>query len=280
MPSLELLLLSVVGMCVCTSPPIRSASVKAAAASGWIQWFHRPRIVNSTLHPCRQSNAVMHGRPTVPAIVCVPSPARIHQHTRTRAWVNARLKHLVNFKWAIEETYPGTLFALWYRWGAYNKVQLVTGRPLNHNHACFLAGPFQLHIGQLHNKETHLLVLEHSTTDVILGCLWLVQHNPDISWKIDKVWKWGRGLLLWMFPSSSTTPLSYFSFPTSELQLHREPSGTTVCWCSSLLCTPLWCISPSKKPPHQPWIWFWVSQCPEGRFTHFLSQAEGHGGVH
>lgn len=42
---------------------------------------------------------------------------------------------------------------------------------------------------QLHEENFHLLVLEDSTTDVILGRLWLVQHNPIIFWRTGEVLK-------------------------------------------------------------------------------------------
>ncbi|ROL43797.1 Retrotransposon-derived protein PEG10 [Anabarilius grahami] len=63
------------------------------------------------------------------------------------------------------------------------QVHSVTGRPLSRRRVRSSVGPVQLQVGILHVEQQHLLVLEESTADVILGCPWLEQHNPVISWK-------------------------------------------------------------------------------------------------
>lgn len=60
------------------------------------------------------------------------------------------------------------------------QVQSVTGRPLCCKHVRYSAGPIKLQVGQLHVESLHLLVLENSTAEVILGRPWLVQHDPII----------------------------------------------------------------------------------------------------
>ncbi|ROI27674.1 hypothetical protein DPX16_22996 [Anabarilius grahami] len=59
------------------------------------------------------------------------------------------------------------------------QIHSVTGRPLRQ--VRYSVCPIQLQIGILHMEEIHLLVLEDSTADVILGRPWLEQHNPIIS---------------------------------------------------------------------------------------------------
>ncbi len=88
------------------------------------------------------------------------------------------------------------------------EVQSITGKPLTRRHVRHSVGPLQLQIGQLHQEELHLLVLEGSTVDIILGHPWLVQHDPHLSWRTE-VLKWGE-----LFPSllPSATPTSnYFT---------------------------------------------------------------------
>ncbi|ROK35612.1 Retrotransposon-derived protein PEG10 [Anabarilius grahami] len=48
----------------------------------------------------------------------------------------------------------------------------------------------RLQIGILHQEDIHLLVLEESTSDVILGRPWLDQHDPNISWRTGDILKW------------------------------------------------------------------------------------------
>ncbi len=63
------------------------------------------------------------------------------------------------------------------------QIQSVKGQPLGRKHLRHQVGVFNLCVGLLHEEDLHLLVLEDSTADVILGCLWLVQHNPILSLK-------------------------------------------------------------------------------------------------
>ncbi len=83
------------------------------------------------------------------------------------------------------------------------EVQSITGKPLTRRHIRYRVGPLQLQIGQLHIETLHLLVLEGSTVDIILGRPWLVQHNPILSWKTGEVLK-GRRLFLSMLPTLPT----------------------------------------------------------------------------
>lgn len=73
------------------------------------------------------------------------------------------------------------------------QAQSVTGKPLSRRHIQCSAGSLRIHVGLLHVETLHLLVLEDSTADVILGRLRFVQHNPIISWETVEVLKWGSG---------------------------------------------------------------------------------------
>ncbi len=71
------------------------------------------------------------------------------------------------------------------------QVQSITGKLLSRRHVRHRVGPITLRIGLFHTEDIHLLVLEGSTADIILGRPWLVQHNPIMSWKTGEVLKWG-----------------------------------------------------------------------------------------
>lgn len=91
------------------------------------------------------------------------------------------------------------------------QVQSVTGRPLGQRDVHPSADPLHLRVGHVHVETFHLLVLEDSIADVILGCPWLVQHDPIILWKTSKVLKWGNKCFPDCFPQ-----LPYPSPPVSE----------------------------------------------------------------
>ncbi|KAK3559058.1 hypothetical protein QTP86_001105 [Hemibagrus guttatus] len=71
------------------------------------------------------------------------------------------------------------------------QIQSITGRPVSRRQVSRSAGPVLLQVCVLHVEEITLLVLEESTTDVILGRPWLEQHDPILSWKTGEVLKWG-----------------------------------------------------------------------------------------
>ncbi|ROL53305.1 Retrotransposon-derived protein PEG10 [Anabarilius grahami] len=70
------------------------------------------------------------------------------------------------------------------------QISSITGKPLSRKHVRRVVGPLQLQVGLLHVETIHLLVLEESTADVVLGRPWLEQHNPTISWKTGEILKW------------------------------------------------------------------------------------------
>ncbi|KAK3559369.1 hypothetical protein QTP86_012780 [Hemibagrus guttatus] len=70
------------------------------------------------------------------------------------------------------------------------QIRCITGKPISRRRVHHSAGPVLLQVGLLHVEETTFLVLEESTADIILGCPWLEQHNPILSWSTGKVLKW------------------------------------------------------------------------------------------
>ncbi|ROJ62558.1 Retrotransposon-derived protein PEG10 [Anabarilius grahami] len=72
------------------------------------------------------------------------------------------------------------------------QIQSITGRPVSNRRVSRITKPVHLQVGVLHHKYIQLLVLEGSTTDMILGRPWLQQHNPILSWNTGEVLKWGE----------------------------------------------------------------------------------------
>ncbi|KAK3542222.1 hypothetical protein QTP86_018469 [Hemibagrus guttatus] len=104
------------------------------------------------------------------------------------------------------------------------QIHSVTGKPLRQ--VQYSVGPLHLQVSILHTEEIHLLVLEDSTVDVILGHPGLEQHNPIISWRTGEILKWESP------PETRSTdiPACYSHF--SDVFCPKEAS---------------------KLPPHWPW---------------------------
>ncbi len=136
------------------------------------------------------------------------------------------------------------------------EIQSITGKPLTRRHVRHSVGPLQLQIGQLHQEELHLLVLEGSTVDIILGRPWLVQHDPHLSWKTGEVLKWGNSCFPHCFPRLprplTTVPVQLPIHSTSvespvEKQSVNVPSSYS--HFSDVFCPK----RAAQLPPHRPW---------------------------
>ncbi len=136
------------------------------------------------------------------------------------------------------------------------EIQSITGKPLTRRHFKHSVGPLQLQIGQLHQEEIHLLVLEGSTVDIILGRPWLVQHDPHLSWKTGEVLKWGNSCFPHCFPRLprplTSVPVQLPIHSTSvespiEKQSVNVPSSYS--HFSNVFCP----RRAAQLPPHRPW---------------------------
>lgn len=136
------------------------------------------------------------------------------------------------------------------------QVQSITGKPLSRKHIRLSVGPIKLKVSQLHEETLHLLVLEDSTADVILGHTWLVQHNPILSWESGEVLKWGEKCFPDCFlqiprppgPDSKFHPVCSTSI---ESPVEKQSVDIPTCYAPfSDICCPK---RASKLPPHQPW---------------------------
>lgn len=115
-----------------------------------------------------------------------------------------------------------------------------------------------LQVSQLHEETLHLLVLEDSTTDVILGRPWFVQHNPIISWKMGDVLKWGSRCFPDCFsqtphPSWHHSETLTINSTSTESPLKKQSVEIPSCYAtfSDVFCPK----KVSQLPSHWPWDW-------------------------
>ncbi len=167
------------------------------------------------------------------------------------------------------------------------QVQSITGKPLSRRHVRHRVGPITLHIGLFHTEDIHLLVLEGSTADIILGHPWLVQHNPILSWKTGEVLKWGKDCFPGFFPVTpsplkTATKVIPVNSTTIESPIGKQSVDIPACYApfSDVFCPK----QASRLPPHRPWDCAIVlipgEPVPRGNLSTFASRTEGHGGIH
>ncbi len=136
------------------------------------------------------------------------------------------------------------------------QVQSITGKPLSRRHVRHSAGPIQLCIGQLHLETLHLLVLEGSTVDIILGRLWLVQHDPILSWRTGEVLKWGDSCFSQCFPDlpqPSPSPPVPLAINSTSIESPVEKQSVEIPSCYTPFSDVFCPKRAAQLPPHRPW---------------------------
>ncbi len=136
------------------------------------------------------------------------------------------------------------------------QVQSITGRPLSRRHVKYSAGPIHLQVGQLHEESIHLLVLEGSTTEIILGRPWFVQHDPVISWSTGEVLKWGSQCFPDCFPHlprPSTRSPRTLAINSTSIESPREKQSVDIPTCYAPFSNVFCPKRASQLPPHRPW---------------------------
>ncbi len=101
------------------------------------------------------------------------------------------------------------------------QVQSITGRALSRHDVRLITEPITLRIGNLHEEDIKLLVLEEANTDIILGRPWFVLHEPQISWCTGDVLKWGDQCFPDCFPNLPR-PSMPVSQTVSQFHFHRK----------------------------------------------------------
>ncbi len=136
------------------------------------------------------------------------------------------------------------------------EIQSITGKPLTRRHVKHSVGPLLLQIGQLHQEELNLLVLEGSTVDIILGRPWLVQHDPHLSWKTGEVLKWGNSCFPHCFPRLPRPITSvHVQLPIHSTSVESPIEKQSVYVPSSYShFSDVFCPRRAAQlPPHRPW---------------------------
>ncbi len=157
------------------------------------------------------------------------------------------------------------------------QVQSITGRALSRHDVRLITEPITLHIGNLHEEDIKLLVLEEANTDIILGRPWFVLHEPQISCRTGDVLKWGDQCFPDCFPNlpRPSRPVSQtLSLNSTSIESPIEKQSVEIPEYYAHFTFVL-------RKPHNfhlighgtaRSICYKLSQCPKGRFIHFHSQ--------
>ncbi len=136
------------------------------------------------------------------------------------------------------------------------QVQSITGRALSRHDVRLITEPITLRIGNLHEEDIKLLVLEEANTDIILGRPWFVLREPQISWRTGDVLKWGYQCFPDCFPNlpRPSMPVSQTLFLNStsiKSPIEKQSVEIPECYAhfSDVFCP----TKASQLPPHRPW---------------------------
>ncbi len=136
------------------------------------------------------------------------------------------------------------------------QVQSITGRALSRHDVRLISEPITLRIGNLHEEDIKLLVLEEANTDIILGRPWFVLHEPQISWRTGDVLKWGDQCFLDCFPNlpRPSRPVSQtLSLNSTSIESPIEKQSVEIPECYAHFSDVFCPTKASQLPPHRPW---------------------------
>lgn len=112
-----------------------------------------------------------------------------------------------------------------------------------------------LSVGVCHEESIEFLVLEHSTSDLILGRPWLIRHDPIISWATGEVLRWGQSCFQRCIPDpptirSITSPVSILTTSIESPHSHLpRPIPIQYAEFQDVFCP----LRASQLPPHRAW---------------------------
>ncbi len=156
-------------------------------------------------------------------------------------------------------SYQGTCCQLKIHTTANSKVyqvQSITGRALSRHDVRLIMEPITLCIGNLHEEDIKLLVLEEANTDIILGRPWFVLHEPQISWRTGDVLKWGDQCFPDCFPNlpRPSMPVSQtLSLNSTSIESPIEKQFVEIPECYAHFSDVFCPTKASQLPPHRPW---------------------------
>ncbi|KAL0149148.1 hypothetical protein M9458_055580 [Cirrhinus mrigala] len=130
------------------------------------------------------------------------------------------------------------------------QIQPITGEITSRTPIHRKCEPVNLQIGLLQKEDIQLLVLEGATMDIILGRLWLVKHDPILSWGIGEVIKWGEGCTTGSLPRPIQKSLPVYT-TSVESPIEKQSVQIPDIYASykDVFCPK----RASQLPPHQPW---------------------------
>ncbi len=132
----------------------------------------------------------------------------------------------------------------------------VTGKALNPGYVKHRIKPITLRVGCLHEEPFTPLVLENSTSAIILGRPWLIQHNPEVSWKNGDILRWGSTCFSTCFPKlPRPVPPSPKVIPIAmtSIESPKEKQSTAIPSCYASFADVFSPEKASHLPPHRPW---------------------------
>lgn len=136
------------------------------------------------------------------------------------------------------------------------QVQSVTSRALNRGYVKFQIKPVTLRVGCLHEEQFIPLVLDGSTTAIILGRPWLIQHQPEISWLNGDVLRWGPTCYPTCFPKlPQPVPQHPMSVQVSvtSVESPRDKQSVDIQSCYAPYADVFCPKRTSRLPPDRPW---------------------------
>ncbi|XP_044044042.1 uncharacterized protein LOC122872197 [Siniperca chuatsi] len=111
------------------------------------------------------------------------------------------------------------------------QVRAIPGKAISRRGIQRATYAVTIRVGLLHEEQQHLMVLEGSTAEVILGRPWLEQHDPIISWATGEVLKWGKSCFPGCFPrrpKPSSSHLHRLHLCTTSIESPREKQSVEI----------------------------------------------------
>ncbi len=132
------------------------------------------------------------------------------------------------------------------------QIQSITGKSLSRHNVRYLAGPITLCVGNLHEENIQLLVLEEANIDIILGRPWFAVHEPQLAWRTGDVLKWGNQCFPRLpRPSPPAKPILSLNATSIESPVDQQSVDISEDYShfNDVFCP----NKASQQPPHRPW---------------------------
>ncbi|KAF5895380.1 Transposon Tf2-6 polyprotein, partial [Clarias magur] len=128
------------------------------------------------------------------------------------------------------------------------QICCVTGAPPAGGLVRYITPPLRMQVGWLHEEKIRFLVLEKSTSDVILGRPWLTLHDPILSWQEGEILKWGDDCFSHCLSQVPALPLNSTSVESLTGVPHHDIPEAYSSF-QDIFCP----VRATQLPPHRPW---------------------------